>query len=59
MNPNWVELAQTDQAGKMTPRLDLVVLPDVATPRRLWAIIEATAGGFEIDRTPALAGSGA
>ena len=50
MNPDWVELARTGQTDKITARLHVSALADIAMPGRLWAVIDATTGWFAIDR---------
>jgi 2,4-dienoyl-CoA reductase-like NADH-dependent reductase (Old Yellow Enzyme family) len=50
MNPDWVELAQTDRADEIVTTLDVATLPDLALPAKLWGIIDAATGWFTIKR---------
>ncbi|CAN5358707.1 NADH-dependent flavin oxidoreductase [soil metagenome] len=50
MNPDWVELAQSDRADEIVTTLDVATLPDLALPAKLWGIVDAAAGWFTITR---------
>ena len=52
MNPNWVELAVTQQDDKVLQSIDETQATQTGVPQKLWAVIEAVPGWFSV-RQPA------
>jgi 2,4-dienoyl-CoA reductase-like NADH-dependent reductase (Old Yellow Enzyme family) len=48
MNPEWVELAQNQRSHEIDIALSPLTVSEIALPGKLWNIIRATAGWFEI-----------
>jgi 2,4-dienoyl-CoA reductase-like NADH-dependent reductase (Old Yellow Enzyme family) len=57
MNPNWVELAKSDFDERIDTALSTSKVPHIAIRGKLWTVIEATTGWFELqfERTTAQA----
>ncbi|MBP2486216.1 2,4-dienoyl-CoA reductase-like NADH-dependent reductase (Old Yellow Enzyme family) [Rhizobium leguminosarum] len=48
MNPEWVELAQNQRSHEIDIALSPLTVSEITLPVKLWNIIRATAGWFEI-----------
>jgi len=48
MNPEWVELAQSERSHEIDIALRPPVVSQIMLPAKLWDVIRATAGWFEI-----------
>lgn len=48
MNPEWVELASSDQATAIATTLDAGRVPQLAIPDKLWGVIQAASGWFPL-----------
>jgi len=48
MNPEWVDLAQNEKADEIDTALDPSELSKIVLPAKLWNVIHATTGWFEI-----------
>jgi 2,4-dienoyl-CoA reductase-like NADH-dependent reductase (Old Yellow Enzyme family) len=48
MNPEWVELAKNGSDDQIEMELKTSKVPDIALPSKLWNVIEATSGWFEV-----------
>jgi 2,4-dienoyl-CoA reductase-like NADH-dependent reductase (Old Yellow Enzyme family) len=55
MNPDWVELAQNDRHDQIDTVLRPRRVPEIVIPEKLWSVIEATTGWFNVESdTPSL-----
>lgn len=54
MNPNWVQLAVAGQDHAITTELDPARVMDLAIPQKLWAIIDAAKGWFDVKEPAAV-----
>ncbi|RJF87583.1 NADH-dependent flavin oxidoreductase [Oleomonas cavernae] len=52
MNPGWVELAKIDLDERIDTALNPSKVPYIAIPDKLWTVIEATTGWFELQAEP-------
>ncbi|TAN00178.1 MAG: hypothetical protein EPN45_14865, partial [Rhizobiaceae bacterium] len=52
MNPDWVELAKSDLHERIDTALNLSKLPHIAVPGKLWKVIKATPGWFQLQEEP-------
>jgi 2,4-dienoyl-CoA reductase-like NADH-dependent reductase (Old Yellow Enzyme family) len=48
MNPDWVELALSDRGDQIDTALRTSRIPEIMLPAKLWKVIEATTGWFDI-----------
>ena len=48
MNPEWVELAQSDAGREIAVALSPSMVSEIVLPAKLWNVIRATSGWFEI-----------
>jgi hypothetical protein len=48
MNPEWVELAQSERSHEIDIALRPPVVAQIMLPAKLWDVIRATAGWFEV-----------
>lgn len=48
MNPEWVDLAQSEKADEIDTALDPSEVSKIVLPAKLWNVIHATTGWFEI-----------
>jgi 2,4-dienoyl-CoA reductase-like NADH-dependent reductase (Old Yellow Enzyme family) len=48
MNPDWVELARSDLDERIDTALSTSKVPHIAIPGKLWRVIEATTGWFQL-----------
>lgn len=48
INPEWMQLAQTDRADEIATELDLEKMPELVIPDKLQQVIQATKGWFTI-----------
>lgn len=48
INPEWMQLAQTDRADEIATELDLEKMPELVIPDKLQQVIQATKGWFPI-----------
>lgn len=53
MNPHWVQDAAAGQDDRILSELDPARIEELAIPRKLWAIIEATPGWFDLSKPAA------
>lgn len=54
MNPNWVELAKSDLDDRIATALASSKVSQFAIPAKLWKVIEAMAGWFQLQAEPEL-----
>jgi hypothetical protein len=55
MDPDWMERARTGQTGQIQGALRASTFDAIALPAKLWAIIEAMPGRFQVEQDKALA----
>lgn len=48
MNPEWVDLAQSEKADEIDTALDPSEVSKIVLPDKLWKVIHATTGWFGI-----------
>lgn len=48
MNPNWVELAESGREAEIDTTLPVSKVPAISLPDKLWAVIQAMTGWFEL-----------
>ena len=49
MNPEWVELAMSDEETFIETAMRTSTVPDITLPAKLWNVIEATTGWFNVE----------
>jgi 2,4-dienoyl-CoA reductase-like NADH-dependent reductase (Old Yellow Enzyme family) len=59
MNPDWVELAKGDLDEQIDTSLSTSKIRHVAIPGKLWRVIEATTGWFQLQAEAARSENGA
>lgn len=52
MNPYWVELAKSDLDARIVTALDPSKVSQIAVPAKLWRVIEAMTGWFQLQAAP-------
>jgi 2,4-dienoyl-CoA reductase-like NADH-dependent reductase (Old Yellow Enzyme family) len=52
MNPEWVELAESDLDERIDTALSTSKVPHIAIPGKLWKVIETTTGWFKLQAEP-------
>jgi len=50
MNPDWADLARAGHDARIDTALDTAKLPELAIPPKLWAMIQALTGWFQIQK---------
>jgi len=49
INPDWVELSQWDDGNLIETEIKTTAIPEIVLPAKLWGVIEAATGWFNIN----------
>ncbi len=49
INPDWVELSQGDDGNLIETEIRITAIPEIALPAKLWGVIQAATGWFNIN----------